>query len=302
MRDTQIRKTFVRVGIIDETVLDLREIDIGQVTYPPGGTLGPRLQLNLQLVVIHSGSMTVWIDDFPHQAGANSAFLLLPDHHERFAFATKSATTHSWLHARIAPLSPSSTRFLAQLPRPIPLSLSVSELMSQADRLQHSPLATRAQLLKSIGTHIFWQYIGEAEVERLKPVGGAGSRPVEEARRYIRDHLHEPLTLATIAQAAAISKSQLTRLFSAELNTTPIAFLWRERIGRGVNMLRNTGLSVGEIANRCGFQSRYHFSRSIRQATQMSPTELRQKWWQHDEAVTDFDSSPHSARHARGQK
>ncbi|MBO0781157.1 MAG: AraC family transcriptional regulator, partial [Ktedonobacteraceae bacterium] len=41
-----------------------------------------------------------------------------------------------------------------------------------------------------------------------------------------------------------------------------------------------TGLSVGVVAERCGFQSRYHFSRRIRQAVGYTPLEVRQRSWQ----------------------
>ena len=93
-------------------------------------------------------------------------------------------------------------------------------------------------------------------------------------------HLAEPLTLDMIAMAAAVSPSHLIRLFRQQLNTTPMAYLWERRVGQGIDLLRQTGLSVGEIAKRCGFQTSYHFSRRVRQATGLSPLEVRQQAWQ----------------------
>ncbi|TMD58047.1 MAG: helix-turn-helix transcriptional regulator [Chloroflexi bacterium] len=34
------------------------------------------------------------------------------------------------------------------------------------------------------------------------------------------------------------------------------------------------------IADQCGFQSRYHFSRRIRQETGSTPQEVRRRFWQ----------------------
>ena len=266
--------------IYDETNLWPSEIGAGQVTYPPGGTLGPRLQPNLQLVIIHSGAMSVWIDNKLYQAGANTVFLLLPGHSERFDFAKHAETTHSWLEAFILPPLPDLLRLrLMQLPRPIPLSPIFQDLLSQALRLKHTSLSTREPVLKSIGVCMLWQYIGEAEALQARGAGKSGSRTVERARQFIHNHLSEPITLDILAEAIAISKSQLNRLFKAELKITPIAYLWQQRTSAGVDLLKNTGVPVGVIADRCGFQSRYHFSRSIRQETGRSPKELRQNWW-----------------------
>jgi len=58
-----------------------------------------------------------------------------------------------------------------------------------------------------------------------------------------------------------------------------MAYLWRRRVDAGVDLLTSTGLPVGEIARRVGFRSVYHFSRRVKQATGLPPTELRRRGW-----------------------
>src|SRR6266568_4325692 len=55
------------------------EVNVGEVTYPAGGAFGPRLQRNLQLIMLHSGHMMVWIDDVPHTVPADTVCVLFPD-------------------------------------------------------------------------------------------------------------------------------------------------------------------------------------------------------------------------------
>ena len=55
----------------------------------------------------------------------------------------------------------------------------------------------------------------------------------------------------------------LTRLFRRELGTTPMRYVWAERVRLGVDLLEHTGLPVSEVAARTGFQSANHFARLV---------------------------------------
>jgi transcriptional regulator GlxA family with amidase domain len=85
--------------------------------------------------------------------------------------------------------------------------------------------------------------------------------------------------LEQIAQAVSISPSYLIRLFQAQLHTTPMAYLWQLRVTHGISLLQQTGLSVQAIADQCGFQTRHHFSRRVRQELGYGPQEVRRRSW-----------------------
>src|SRR5881296_3810457 len=126
------------------------EARVGEVVYPPGGTFGPRLQRNLQLILIHSGHMTIWIDGEPHTAPMNTVCVLFPGHQERFAFAEECETWHSWLHIFIPQLSETLLARLARLPWPLQLSSTMADLAHEALALRNSPLSTAPILLKTL--------------------------------------------------------------------------------------------------------------------------------------------------------
>jgi transcriptional regulator GlxA family with amidase domain len=67
--------------------------------------------------------------------------------------------------------------------------------------------------------------------------------------------------------------------FRAKMGTTPARYLWRFRTERGAAMLGETGLTIAEIADRCGFKSPFHFSRIIKQHFGQSPKSLRRQAW-----------------------
>jgi AraC-like DNA-binding protein len=245
------------------------DVSAGEVTYPPGGTLGPRRQDDLQLVLVHRGSATITIDDEPPFAvQAGEVALLLPGHREEFAFAEDEPTRHSWVQAHVAP-----GRF-GDLPRVLPLSSALAGLVADAVAVTRNPLPTAAPLLAALAAAAFWRYAGEAES------GPAPADAVERARRHAHARLADPdLDLGELARAAHVSPPHLVRRFRAELGITPMAYLWRRRVAHGVDLLTHTGLPVGDIAARSGFKSVYHFSRRVKEQTGRAPSALRRERW-----------------------
>lgn len=252
--------------------IDLARVSAGTVTYPPGGTLGPRRQADVQLVLVHSGSARVWVDgDDPRRIDAGEVGLLLPGHRERFAFDPGEPTRHSWVQLHGAGPPPER---LGALPRVLPLSPSLEAIAGEAvatAALPSGPAALEAHLAAAA----LWRYVGEAE--RGTP---ERARPVADAQRFIHAHLHDPaLTLADVARAAHVTLPHLIRSFRAEHGTTPGAYLWQRRVALGLDLLAHTGLPLAAVAERSGFKTAHHFSRRVRRATGLPPGAYRRVRW-----------------------
>jgi AraC-like DNA-binding protein len=101
------------------------------------------------------------------------------------------------------------------------------------------------------------------------------SRPVAQARQYIHDHVEANPSISHIAEAVGVSAEHLARLFSRELGTTPQALLMHERMKLACGLLRNTTLSIADIATRLGYTNANHFSRAFRSHVQTTPSEFR---------------------------
>ncbi len=250
-------------------------VSIGTVTYPPGATLGPRNQRDLQLVLVHAGSARVWVDDSPRELAAGQVGLLLPGHRERFAFDPDVATRHSWVQAHVPELPAALADRLDGLPATLALSPALEALVREAVAAAGSALATAPSLLANLASAALWRYIGEAERRRPER-----ARPVDDAQRFIHANLHDPtLDLDRIAAAAHVTPAHLIRSFRAELGITPKAYLWQRRVALGIDLLAHTGLSISAIAERCGFRTAHHFSRRVKQASGLPPAALRRARW-----------------------
>jgi AraC-like DNA-binding protein len=249
------------------------DVTVGTVTYPPGGTLGPRTQRDLQLVAVHSGAALVWVDDHePRRLGPGQVGLLLPGHRERFAFDPAVATRHSWVQARVGDAAP-----FQDLPDRLPLSPPLEALIHEAVATAASALPTAPAVVAHLAAAAFHRYAGEAERRRPER-----RRPVDDAIRLIHANLHDrALTVGRIAAAAHVTAPHLIRSFRAEHGTTPRAYLWERRVALAVDLLASTGLPLAAIAERCGFRTTHHLSRRVKEATGLPPGALRRARWQY---------------------
>src|SRR5262245_17607433 len=121
-----------QVQWLDDSLLWPSEVRVGEIVYPARGTFGPRLQRNLDFVLVHTGHITVRIDGVLRFAPAGTIFVLMPGHEEYFVFAEENETWHSWFSI-ILPRFPDELRArLHCMPWPLPLSYGITRLVHEA--------------------------------------------------------------------------------------------------------------------------------------------------------------------------
>ena len=98
---------------------------------------------------------------------------------------------------------------------------------------------------------------------------------LKNALRYIRKHYAEPISLAQIAEAAELSPNYLCRSFRTLTGKTPVEYLNYYRIEKACQLLRESDLSVTEIAFECGFNDLSYFIRIFRRCKETSPKRYR---------------------------
>lgn len=87
---------------------------------------------------------------------------------------------------------------------------------------------------------------------------------------YIQDHLEEPMTTDSIAEAFFMSKHYLCHIFKERTGFSLIDYVINCRVLKARGLLRQ-GMRVQEAGERSGFQSNEHFIRTFKKLTGVTP-------------------------------
>ncbi|SJN14381.1 Transcriptional regulator containing an amidase domain and an AraC-type DNA-binding HTH domain [Halomonas citrativorans] len=109
----------------------------------------------------------------------------------------------------------------------------------------------------------------------LKHVLGTTQPKLLEIVALMESNLEEPLELDELANYVDVSRRQLERLFQRYLHCSPSRYYLKLRLVRARQLLKQTPLSIIEIASVCGFVSTPHFSKCYRECFGIPPRDER---------------------------
>ncbi len=101
------------------------------------------------------------------------------------------------------------------------------------------------------------------------------SKKLSEALRLMDAALETPIQVRVIAEQLQMSHRQLDRLFRKFLNVSPLNHYRDMRLARASALLKQTELSVGEVALSCGFHSASHLSKFLKAKYDETPYQHR---------------------------
>ena len=111
------------------------------------------------------------------------------------------------------------------------------------------------------------------EYTRRKPTETACSKVLH----YIKEHLDAPIRLEDLAAMVHLDKSYFVRLFRETYGQTPIQLLIRLRMELACDLIANTELPIGQIAQQCGYPSPSYFTAEYKKHYGVTPAMHRNK-------------------------
>lgn len=250
---------------------------LGKVIYKPNGYWTPNKAINYELFGILSGSAELEIDGKITTVYPNEVALVRPGMYVHRRFSPKQETHQYWF-AFIPDIIPTDLAELAaEAPVKLPVSKTFFHLLDAGFSVHKIHTEAAAIFFDQLAITALLEYIRMANYQ---PVSMRVSTPAHKAVDYMEENYAEEDCLQNAIAASGVTDRHLIKLFNKEMKLTPSRFLWQLRTIRGVELLRETGLTISEIAYQCGFKTPYHFSRLVKEQHGKSPRDIRSETMQ----------------------
>lgn len=112
---------------------------------------------------------------------------------------------------------------------------------------------------------------GQAQFSALLAAQGADSEPVRDLLSWLPDHLADDLSITALARQINLSERQFSRLFKAEVSSTPGEHVEALRLEAACRLLETTESAVEQIAATCGFGTPETMNRAFRRRLSTTP-------------------------------
>jgi AraC family transcriptional regulator len=128
-------------------------------------------------------------------------------------------------------------------------------------------------IARQLAVHL-WRHYSVAR----KPAKGGCQMPAHKlllAKRYVEENLGEALSVESIARKVGTSTFHFAHAFRAATGLPPHQYLMQRRMEHAKSLLRETDLSLTEIALRVGYSSSSHFCVAFLHLTRITPGRYR---------------------------
>ena len=119
--------------------------------------------------------------------------------------------------------------------------------------------------------------IGELLVQKYL-VKGAPADRIQQVLFYIQENYNGEISLAEAASRLYVSESHLSRAFKQETGINFMQYVMKMRLEHAVEELKQTDLSILQIANDSGFSSLAMFNKAFKEHFGETPSEYRGKY------------------------
>ena len=120
--------------------------------------------------------------------------------------------------------------------------------------------------------YLFMANLIQEAQEMESRTGNSSSQYVLNAIKYIQFNYSQDISIDDIAKSVGVSRSHLYRVFMSNVGQSPIDYLTNYRISEACYLLKNSQLSIAEIAVSVGFFDQFYFSRVFKKNKGVPPS------------------------------
>ncbi len=117
-------------------------------------------------------------------------------------------------------------------------------------------------------------------LQNISPSAFSYQPEMEKAAGFIMQNLTTCMEIEKIARFCNMSSRNFRKMFTTYFGMSPKEYIEHKKMQTAAQMLQNTSLSVGQIADALGYSSPYYFSRAYKKCHGLSPAFYRNKMMQ----------------------
>jgi AraC-like DNA-binding protein len=138
------------------------------------------------------------------------------------------------------------------------------EIHNTLPRAEYSASATLYQLLSIISSHL---HTGESKENQ--------NQLVERCLALMYKTYMNQINVSSLASQLEVHRSRLSREFRASVGSSPQQYLHSLRLQKAALLLKETNMSIKEIAYATGFSSPAHFGKCFKDSYHQTPNSFR---------------------------
>ena len=287
--------------------------------YESGWTLSPHQHAFFQIIYCLGGRGTLTIGGEAHPLAPRTLFLIAPSHSHGLMAATAVKTLDIKFRVREARLRRQllhmpavwrradkglahlleRIRHEGEMQQPYFRELCAASLLDMLIALvrQHSSAdATAAVAATVVGQRATVGTPGDSDwLDQQYPAdlpnGALNDAIARRAVRYLHQHYAHPLTLRELSRKLGISERHLRTRVQQALGQSPPRYLAQYRVDRAKDLIAHREFALKDVAERTGFKSIHHFTRTFTRLVGLPPAAWRRAY--HDGIRRDVNIDPH---------
>jgi len=153
------------------------------------------------------------------------------------------------------------------------LELLIRDFMNESQNLHHS----KEKVLESLAILLTHEIIRNMVKYSFHKSILSENLMINETIKFMNIHFEKEISIEELAKLSELSKSHFSKIFTQEMQVSPMVYLKDIRLENAKKMLRTNELNITKVAQQCGFNSTSYFTKIFKEQFHQTPKEFRLK-------------------------
>jgi AraC-like DNA-binding protein len=159
--------------------------------------------------------------------------------------------------------------------QPILRTFQNADLQHTCESLMRSVSEDQAGLQQILAAGVLTILGTALAAERVGPNGDRHAVVIKQAKEALANCLEKPIRIKRLAARCHLSEAQFRRVFRQHVGMSPNQYYLQARVARAKELLSGGVMSIKQIAASLQFEDQFHFSKTFRKQTGVSPSQWR---------------------------